>query len=144
MNLWTKIAIVALVVIVTLGILAGLYINGFFANTKWETLAMIGAAAAGPYLYFRNWVKEKLFSSGGDRIRESEEMYVKLKKAEEEKRENMAKVIALKEEEIALLKREASMLNLELKNLQSQRSAVKSEVAKLSNQEVLKEFDEEF
>ena len=144
MNLWTKIAIVALVVVVTLGILAGLYINGFFANTKWETLAMIGAAAAGPYLYFRNWVKEKLFSQGGDRIRESEEMYMKLKKAEEEKRENMAKVIALKEEEIALLKRESSMLNLELKNLQSQRSAVKSDVAKLSNQEVLKEFDEEF
>ncbi len=144
MKLWTKITIVIVIILVTLGVIGILYESGVFKNLKWETLTMIFAAAAGPYLYFKNWIRDHLFSSSSDKVRESEEIYLQLKKNEEERRANLQKIITTKDQEIKLLREEASMLNLELKNLQVERANVSGEVNKMTSTQVLKEFDEEF
>lgn len=144
MKLWTKITIVIVIILVTLGVIGILYESGVFKNLKWETLTMIFAAVAGPYLYFKNWIRDHLFSSSSDKVRESEEIYLQLKKNEEERRANLQKIITTKDQEIKLLREEASMLNLELKNLQVERANVSGEVNKMTSTQVLKEFDEEF
>ena len=144
MKLWNKIVIVLLIFLVLFIILGILYYNGYLDNLNWTTLTMIGAAAAGPYIMVKNWVKEKLFSESNDKIHESEKEYLELRNKEVEKRKLLNASISNKDQQIELLRKEVNILHIELKDLQNQRASVKTEVEKLSNEEIFAEFDDEF
>ena len=144
MKLWTKILIVFSIFLIIFVILGILYYHGYLDDIGWTTLTMIGAAAAGPYVIVRNWFRDKLFPSGVNRVKESEEIYLKLRKDEQLKRSNLSKIISDKDKQIESLKQEVNILNIDLKSLQQQRASVKAEVEELSPDELLAEFDEEF
>ena len=144
MKLWNKIIIIFILLLVLFVVLGILYYNGYLDNTNWKILTMIGAAAAGPYILVRNWLRDKIFSSGIDKVKESEEIYLKLRKAERLKRSNLSKIISDKDKQIESLKQEVNILNIDLKSLQEQRASVKADVEELTTDELLAEFDEEF
>lgn len=143
MKLWSKILVIGLILLVIFIILGVLYANGSLQNTEWTVLTMIGAAAAGPYVLVRNWLR-RLFSSKADSIKESERIYFKLREEEQKKRAALNQIIAEKDKKIESLKDEVNILNIDLKSLQQQRASVKEEVDDLSMNEILAEFDEEY
>ncbi len=145
MKLWNKILLGFLLLVVISIILGVLYSFGYLENTNWKSLTIIGAAVSAPFVMIKNWLKEHLFSSASnDRIKESEEIYLKLRLAEQEKREKLNEIIAEKDKQLEKLQKEVGVLHLEMNDLQRQRKNVKAEVEKLTTNEVLTEFDEEF
>lgn len=144
MKLWTKILIIFSIFLIIFIVLGILYSNGYLDDLGWTTLAMIGAAAAGPYVVVRNWLRDKLSSSSVDRVKESEEIYLKLRKGEQLKRSNLNKIISDKDKQIESLRQEVNILNIDLKSLQEQRASVKADVDDLTTDELLEAFDEEF
>ncbi len=94
MKLWLKILIIALVALIALGVGFYLFSEGYFAELEWETVAMIGAGAAGPVKF----IVDSYSSKKEDEEKEKKEAIQKLHEEHLQRTEIIKHKLALSEQ----------------------------------------------
>jgi septal ring factor EnvC (AmiA/AmiB activator) len=135
MKKWIIIIAVVLVALIVIGVLY----EGGYLNFKWNTLSMIFAALAGPYMYIKN----KLFNTNNvdtidDMIRKAQDGL----KVDADHRAEYDEQITQRETKITHLKDQTTEFDRQIEQLQVQATSTKKEVKEMSSDEMAAAFEQ--
>ncbi len=128
-----RIIVIVLSIILILAIIGYLWESGVLQDLEWETLSMIAAAAAGPYMAFKNWILHK---DNTDRIIDKHSL---IEKKEKIHRSDTDEKIKERENKIKELNKEIELLDTKVELLEAKKTKIDKEVKDMSLDEVKNE-----